>query len=164
MSGLTVDRVSELFSADVKSGEFRRKKARGPSKQGSVAGYVSGNGYRYLMIDRELYLEHRLVWFVAHGKWPSDCIDHINGIKTDNRIENLREATSAQNLKNTSKPKTNTSGFKGVSFEKAAGKWSAKARANGSHHHLGYFASAEDASNAYQRFARVAHGQFFKEA
>lgn len=164
MSKLSVERIHELFLVDVDSGTFLRKESRGPSKKGSVAGCLAGAGYRYLMVDKKLYLEHRLVWFVAHGRWPESCIDHVNGVRHDNRIQNLREATVAENLKNTSKPKTNTSGFKGVSFEKAAGKWSAKARVDGSHHHLGYFHSAEEASTAYQRFARVAHGQFFKEA
>lgn len=82
---------------------------------------------------------HRVIWAWHNGKWPDDQIDHINGIPWDNRIENLRQVTNRTNCRNQSKPKSNTSGWIGVSFNKRVGKWSAKFRKNYIDYHVGYF-------------------------
>ena len=67
--------------------------ARRKIKVGAIAGTLYPNCYRYVTINRKRYCEHRLAWLYVYGKWPEDMVDHINGIKDDNRIENLREAT-----------------------------------------------------------------------
>jgi hypothetical protein len=95
-----------------------------------------------------------------HGRWPTNHIDPINGIRDDNRIENLREATNAQNGANQGKPSTNTSGYKGVHWDKCNKKWVAQIRVNRKATHLGYFTNIEDAAATYQAAARQYFGEF----
>jgi len=92
---------------------------------------------------------HRLAWFLTHGDLGDKYIDHENGIKLDNRISNLRLVTVAENMQNLKKSKKNTTGFRGVSFYKATGKFCAEPKVNGKKYFLGYFDKAEDASKAY---------------
>lgn len=89
------------------------------------------------------------------GDWPTDQIDHINGDKGDNRIANLREATNAENNRNTGAGQANTSGFKGVCWDKAKGKWRAQIEIDGRGAHLGYFTTPEA---AYVASAAKHHG------
>jgi hypothetical protein len=88
----------------------------------------------------------------------AERVDHINGIGTDNRRENLRSATHTENMQNRKKHKNNTSGFKGVYAAK--GRWRAAIRANGQKHNLGYFDSPEEASAAYDEASQRLHGEF----
>jgi hypothetical protein len=92
-----------------------------------------------------------------HGVWPADVIDHINGNPLDNRIENLREATQAQNLGNCKKRVDNTSGHKGV-----ATVWNGSWRATIRGRHLGTFATKEQAQTAYANAAEREFGAFAK--
>jgi hypothetical protein len=87
-------------------------------------------------------------------------VDHINRNKLDNRKENLRIATNAQNAANRDLLDTNTSGFRGVSFSKRVGKWQAYSRENGRHKHLGYYFEKEDAAKAYNVLNDVDHSNF----
>lgn len=87
-------------------------------------------------------------------------VDHINGNGLDNRRDNLRPATTAQNQWNTEKQANNTSGYKGVTYDKRARKWKAYIGVNGKRLHLGYFSTAEEAAIAYNDAASVAHGEF----
>lgn len=119
---------------------------------------VNGDGYRVGKIDDKMYRAHRVAFAVHHGHWPTEHIDHINGDKTDNRICNLREATGSENQRNRSKPKNNTSGFKGVSLNK--GKWMAQIMLNGKRYCLGTFNTPKDASIAYASAAKTMHGKF----
>lgn len=93
-----------------------------------------------------------------------DLVDHINVVKTDNRTVNLRAATVAQNNQNSKINVRNTSGHKGVSFNKRAGKWKSAIKHNGSCTFLGYFDSAEAAKTAYDSAAKIYHGQFARSA
>lgn len=67
---------------------------------GKIAGRIEANGYWYVKLKNKQYLAHRLIWLMTFGKWPDDTIDHINGICTDNRIDNLRDVTHSVNNKN----------------------------------------------------------------
>lgn len=106
------------------------------------------------------YAAHRLAWVYVHGIIPSNMIDHINGDKDDNRIANLREATSSQNQRNTVKKSTNKSGYKGVCWHKRQKKWQVSIRYDGKPHHIGYFDNVLDASNAYIIASNTFHGEF----
>jgi hypothetical protein len=90
---------------------------------GSKAGfYCTVSGYVYIGIDKELYREHRLIWKMFKGEDPA-TLDHINRKRNDNRIENLRVVSDSENSYNSAKRKDNTSGVKGVSWNKLKNKW-----------------------------------------
>lgn len=128
---------------------------------GREAGYIMKSGYRLLSIKKIRYYAHRVIWCIMTGDWPEKEIDHINGIKYDNRWSNLRLATRQQNAMNRGPDKTNKSGLKGVSFHK--GKWRAVIFSNGKHKHLGCFDSSELASLAYKKASEIEHGEFSRK-
>lgn len=135
------------------------------AKIGDVAGSLdNGTGYIRIMFNHKLYQAHRLAWFYVTGMMPINQIDHINGIKTDNRFINLREANNAENKRNSGLNASNKTGFKGVSFKKETSKFVAQAKLNGKKIHIGYFDTAELASEAYQLFAMRNHGDFYKKS
>ena len=130
-------------------------------KPGDTAGWLAKNGYRIIAFDGARYQTHRLAWLFTNGGWPSGDIDHINGIRDDNRIANLREATRSQNNGNSKRSRRNSSGFKGVSRD-ARGGFKAQISKNGVNQFLGRFASAEDAHAAYVKAAQRQWGEFAK--
>lgn len=160
---LTAARVRELLIYDPETGAFIHRVGRGGQLAGSRAGTQASNGYRNIYVDRRLYREHRLAWLYTHGEWPAHQIDHINGVRDDNRLANLREATPQQNHFNT--PSLGgTSRFKGVSYDKERGRWAAYIKAGDVRKNLGRFHSEEDASAAYQAAASRLHGEFARAA
>lgn len=118
------------------------------------------NGYRIGHIHSRKYYAHRVIWVLIHGDWPRCEIDHINGINGDNRIENLREASKAQNQRNKGMMANNTSGFKGVSWNSRAKKWQALIAKGGKNRNLGQFDTPEAAHAAYCEAAKKYHGEF----
>jgi len=147
----TKEALEQLFSLDPETGIFIRKISRGNSKSGQVAGCSDGNGYLQIMVDARLYRAHRLAYILYYGKHEENLqIDHINGIRSDNRKSNLRLVTNKQNNENKGRRVDNTSGFVGVSFHKAASKWAANIRHNGQTTYLGLFKTPEEASFAYE--------------
>lgn len=122
---------------------------------GQRAGTVLRDGYRQVRVNGKQYREHHLVWLLHKGHLPSE-LDHINCIRDDNRIENLRECTRAENMQNRKIPmKTNTVGFIGVT--RHYNKFRAAITQNGVKTHLGLFDTAEAAHSAYVA-AQRAHG------
>lgn len=107
---------------------------------------------------------HRVIWALVHGEWPVHEIDHINCDKTDNRISNLRLATASENARNRPTYSNNSSGFKGVSWNRQAMKWTAGIRLDGKRKHLGYFDGVEDAALAYAEAAAMHYGSFARVA
>ena len=100
----------------------------------------------------EMYIRaHRLAWALTTGHWPTESIDHINGNRSDNRLSNLRQATSAENSRNMKLSCKNSSGVSGVNFCNTRGKWVAKIMNGETRRHLGYFASKEEACYARKR-------------
>lgn len=145
---LTAERLRELTTYSSETGLFRWRALTSKyshAKIGDVAGWLNGDGYRDIQIDCKTYRAHRLAWLYVHGVWPSDQVDHINRDRTDNRIENLREASNTENQRNASKPYTNTSGHVGVAWHKYTQKWRAYIRHDGKNLHLGLFTELEDA-------------------
>jgi hypothetical protein len=158
---ITQEKLKDLLHYDSGTGVFTWVKPRIGVRVGAVAGSPDRHGYICTRIDGRRYLAHRLAWLYVHGVTPPEHIDHINQVKADNRLANLRLATTSENLKNTGVYVNNTSGFKGVSWDKQNQNWRATATLTGKQLHLGRFNTAEEASAAYNNFAKVNHGQFY---
>lgn len=156
---LSFERASELLRYDEDTGKLIRKVATSNSvKVGDMAGYVGKNGYAYLHIDGKCYLAHRVIWLLKYGRWPKDSIDHINGIKADNRIGNLRCVSAAINNQNKRKAtRGNTAGLLGVSWMARAKKWRAQIQVNKKVTYLGLFTSRDAAYNAYLNAKKQLH-------
>lgn len=122
------------------------------------------DGYRRGAIFCRRHFAHRIIWLFVYGEWPVEQIDHINGDTSDNRLENLREATRSENSMNQRRPSNNTSGFKGVYWHKKRHEWRAAIQVYGVKKHLGVFNSAEDAYDAYVSAAKVHHGAYARVA
>lgn len=157
---LTKQRLRELLSYDPETGDFRWLVNRGTVRVGSVAGTPNAKGHLQIRIDGVKYYSHRLAWLWVYGAWPLDQIDHINAVKYDNRLSNLRAASSSENGRNRGAQKNNSSGLKGVYQRKKLGKWQASIKLYGKLKHLGTFTSAESASAAYAAAAHKYHGDF----
>ena len=127
---------------------------------GDKAGTISAHGYVIINIRKKLYRAHRLAWFYVNGRWPDADLDHINGVRTDNRWANLRQATRSQNNGNSVAKSTNTSGYKGVYFRKDRDRWSASISLGNKTKNLGVFDTAEAARDAYALAARKHFGEF----
>lgn len=104
-------------------------------------------------------LAHRLGWRLHYGAWPDGDLDHINGIRDDNRISNLRVADRSENNVNSKKYKNNSSGYKGV-HELPCGRFKSRIQFRGSRLSLGIFNTAEEAYEAYKEAAKDIHGEF----
>lgn len=119
--------------------------------------HVDRQGYKIGSVLGIHTVAHRVAWAIYHGRWPTGEIDHINHVKSDNRIENLREVCSFGNAQNRSQNRNNKSGFTGVCWNKAASRWRATIRADGKIKFLGEFLNKEDAIAARQT-ANIAYG------
>lgn len=159
---ISQEELKEILHYDPETGIFTRRVASANNKMkvGQVAGNID-RGYVRIMVMGRLYRAHRLAWLYVHGRFPPDEIDHINGVRGDNRLCNLRPATKSQNGMNRGAIRGKTSGYKGVSWHKRDKKWHAQATVDGNHHCLGYFDTAEEASVAYQSFVMPIHGEFY---
>lgn len=162
---ITYERASELFDYNPDTGDLTWKVSRGCISAGSVAGskkYHSGDTPLQIGvgIDCRCYGAHRIAWLLYYGAPPRLLIDHINGNPFDNRICNLREATTSQNGRNRGLQKNNASGFKGVWWNAEKRKWRAGVCCAGKRHCLGYYDTPEEAHKAYCKKARELHGDF----
>jgi hypothetical protein len=155
---LTQERLKELLSYDPETGVFVWVvKPSKRTKIGSVAGSFRLDGYRQIQIDGAQFRAHRLAWFYMTREFPPDEIDHINRDRADNRFVNLRAVTGSENQHNSGKPKDNTSGYRGVSYDKRDKKWRASIRLNNVLKNLGYFPTPEEANVAYLAAQRIYH-------
>lgn len=156
MTDLTVERLRELLDYDPDTGLFTwRVRTSKCVTVGAIAGCLD-KGYLRIQIDRRLHLAHRLAWLYITGDWPPAQIDHINGIRDDNRIANLRAATRAENMHNRRKPHSNTtSGYLGVS--RYRGKFMAQIKLDGKSKFLGLFDTPEEAHAVYLEAKRRLH-------
>ena len=151
------ERLRELFDYDPNQGLLIRKgKCRGAARRGINI----SNSYRRTTINYVQYQHHRLVW-IWHNDDPGQIfVDHINRDRNDDRIENLRLANDCENNRSRGMQKNNTSGYKGVFFEKSVGRWKAGICLNGKSKHLGIFPTKEEAAACYQKAATELHGEF----
>ncbi len=167
---LDFELAHKLLDYDPDTGIFKWKITR----RGIPAGKIVGNVQKpeksrraprvRIFVAGRSYLAHRLAWFMHYGEWPETEIDHIDGDGSNNRIENLRRATSTQNKLNTPVRSDNTSSAKGVYFHKRSGKWRVFTWVNKQYFGLGGYEKLEDAIAARDAFCITAHGEFFKEA
>lgn len=161
MTNLTVERLKELLNYDPDTGVFTwRVRRGGNAKAGGKAGYCHPRGYWCIEINDKLYRAHRLAWLYTTGSWPEGEIDHANMDKSDNRWENIRDASRSQNNANTPLRTDNTSGFKGVHFCKRPRRWQAKVTVNRKQIFLGYYDTREEAHAVYAAAAKHYFGEF----
>ena len=111
---------------------------------------INSDGYLMIMINGKAYPAHRLAWLIVYGTMPDGFIDHINRVRTDNRISNLRLVTHSENMQNRKIQKNNKSGYRGVSWDAKYGKWRARINASGKCINLGYHDTAELAAVAFE--------------
>lgn len=159
---LTADAVRDMLRYDPQSGNFWWCKGR---RVGQIAGTISKYGYVRITITHKSlmrrYMAHRLAWLYTHGEWPKKQIDHRDGVRSNNSLANLREASRAQNAANAKV--RNKNGFKGVAFHKARTsrrKFAAVIKIGTKQKTLGYFVTAKEAHDCYVASARVVHGEF----
>lgn len=155
--------LKRRFSYDPLVGDFRHLTAIRNKPVGAIAGNRC-DGYIIMAIDGVKYKAHRLAWLYFYGDWPKGDIDHIDGDRSNNAIENLREASRSQNLANQGKNRRGTSKYKGVCFDKNRGKWSAHISFQRKHLALGRFETEEMAAKAYADKAVELFGEFARSA
>lgn len=157
-------RLVKLLQYNPTTGRFTWAK----TAKNQMAGKLTGNtfGYVTIRIDAKNYQAHRLAWFYVYKKWPTKSIDHINRVRNDNRIANLRQATVLQQLANSVVPKSNTSGFRGVTFRPSGSElnpWRAAIKIYGKKRHLGSFPTAQLAHESYAKEFHKLYGEFAGE-
>ena len=149
-AALTAEDLRLILSYDPYTGELRWLRSKFKARVGQVAGCVWSSGYRVININGHQYLAHRLAWLYVHGVWPHRNIDHRDGVRSNNRIANLRMATEGENAQNqrVAHPR-NRGGVLGVSWCADRQSWRAMLMVNGKNHYLGRFREQEDAKQAY---------------
>ena len=134
---LTAARARELYRYDPESGLLYRRHA-----SGEKTGKARSNGYLVVLADGRQYSVHRLIWLIVHGAWPVGVIDHINSIKTDNRLCNLRDVSHAENMHN-------QRGARGYYFNKVDGTYNVTIGVDGKAVYVGAYKTAAAARAAY---------------
>ena len=139
------EELETLFRYDSETGTVTRLTDGTRHKKGDRVSYINTKGYLIAKIKGYPYLLHRIIWVLAYGCWPKNEIDHINGVRTDNKLGNLREVTGAENQQNRRLSANNTSGCVGVTWNKKHNAWQAQIKANGEYMYLGSFSELDDA-------------------
>ena len=155
---LTQARLHELLSYNPETGIFAWKNRTGSCSAGAIAGCQDDRGYIVSSVDGKRYYAHRLAWLHFTGKFPSKSIDHINGDKSDNIIQNLRDESTQTNLQNLKKARISNKSTGILGVRKLLGKYLAQITIDGKETHLGTFSSAEDAHAVYLDAKRRFHG------
>lgn len=162
---MEISELREVLSYDPVTGKITwlqdRIGANGSvrAKAGDEAGSLHTSGYRYISINGERMLAHRVAWALHYGCWPEGDIDHRNEIKSENWIDNLRGATRSNNMSNRGPTKRNKLGAKGVELTRT-GRYAVKIWKNYKRFHVGTFDTIAEASQAYDAEAKRLHGEF----
>jgi hypothetical protein len=160
---LTASRLRQRLSYDPDTGEFTWIIPPRGRSVGAIAGRTAKDDYSQIQVDGRRYQAHRLAWLYVHGTFPEKIMDHIDGDRSNNRINNLRPATNSQNGANERMKSQNTSGYKGVSW--FLNKWwKAQISYRGKVIYLGHFDCPKEAHAAYMAAARKYHGEFARAA
>jgi hypothetical protein len=155
---LTASYLIDRF--EYRDGMLFYKKTVGMMKGGSKVGTMN-NGYIRTLINRKGHLVHRIIFMMHHGFLP-EFLDHIDGNRTNNLIDNLRPATSSQNGLNRGKLRSNTSGYTGVTWVASYGKYSARISIDEKRFFIGYFDDPCKAHEAYCKFAKSTKSQYVR--
>lgn len=156
MSSLDSTQLHALVHYDPDTGLFTWRVNRQNVRAGDIAGTITDRGYCRITVSGRAYAAHRLAWLYVYGAWPTEQIDHINGIRNDNRIENLRDVSAAANSQNQRQPQGGNP-FIGVSWVRKSNRWMVRIRIDGRQRYLGCFATSEEAQDAYIKAKRAHH-------
>ena len=156
---IDITQIHKYFFYDNGKLFWKCKKAHSIHNIGDEAGTTNKRGYKIVVLDRKHFRIHKIIWFMHHGDWP-EIIDHVDGNTSNNRIENLRKASQAQNAMNRKIAKNNTSGITGVYFCSTWKRWKAEIKFHSKKLTLGGFDSFEDAVNARLTAEKKYHGEF----
>lgn len=127
-------------------------------KAGAKAGCLKENGYIQIGFAGRVYTAHRLAFALTYGEWPPEMVDHINGVRSDNRMQNLRMVSCSENMQNIKRaPKSSSTGLLGATPNRNRTGFRSFIRAGGEKRYLGVYATAEEASQAYLAAKRVLH-------
>jgi len=160
---MTITQQTLLNAFLYKDGVLYWKISPSPSvKIGAIAGCLN-NGYTLISINKTYIHAHRAIFLMHHGFLP-EIVDHIDGNRSNNQLNNLRAATKAQNAWNSKLHKHNTSGVRGVSWNKQTKKWRAAINVNGKALHLGRFNDIKEAENAVKLARETYHGHFARQS
>lgn len=131
--------------------------------ENTLAGTLRKDGYIGIYINKKYHFAHRIIWEIHYGEIPEGLvIDHIDGDRSNNKIDNLRICTFQENHFNRGKQSNNKSGFKGVSWHKQKQKWVAQIKLDGRNKFLGFFTDPERAYQAYCEKALEHYGEYAK--
>lgn len=157
---MNIERLRELFDLDKETGVLRwRVSTTRKVKVGSIAGSKKKGEYSAVKVDNKKLFVHRVVFALVNGYLPEQ-VDHINGVRDDNRPANLRAATCLQNNQNRRTRKDSSSGIKGVLWSSQHRKWQAYVRANGKNNYLGSFSDPHEAGEVVRAFREQHHKEF----
>jgi hypothetical protein len=158
--------AKEHISYNPETGEFRWIKKppmmnwKNRCNPGDLVGYIHSKGYRVATLKGKHIQLHRLAWIFIHGEIATETIDHINGVRHDNRICNLRLATRTQNAQNASARKKHGNRIKNVSWDSESGKWRVRVVKDGKRYHGGRFEDPNEAEKVAKQLMKELHGEF----
>lgn len=135
--------ISKYLAYEDDSGIFTWLTSMKGRLSGRQAGAIDKDGYRIICFKGRMFKAHRLAWFMVYGYLPKETIDHINRVRDDNRISNLRLATMLEQGRNKKVPKNNTSGHVGVTWSSSSKKWLSQLCFNKKTHYVGLFSDIE---------------------
>lgn len=145
----TIKRLNELFRYNPKTGQLiRRVTVSSNAKEGDIAGTIQGAEYFEVGIDGTRHYCHTVIWAMTHNMWPKKQIDHVDQNGRNNKLDNLREVTQAEQEQNKPLRQDNTSNVTGVSWDKGKNKWQAYINKNSKRNHLGFFTTFIEAVKA----------------